>query len=70
MAAKKSRLACDGRLLKANSNNQFALYSEFASKSQAPIDALRVAHLARRFGLAPHLAATIAEHAFLTGRAR
>ena len=37
MAEKREPAACDGRLLKANSDNQPALYGAFASKSQALI---------------------------------
>ena len=34
-----------------------------------PLDLLRSSHLERRFGLAPSMAAIVAQHAFSNGRA-
>lgn len=67
MVEKKSQSACDGRLVKANSNNQPASYGAFAFQSQQ-IDALRVRRLMRA-GLPIVLAATVAPLVFGRGRA-
>jgi len=46
---KKSRLACDGRLVKANSKNR-SPYGADAPELQPGLDALRVRRLAARAG--------------------
>jgi hypothetical protein len=53
---------CESRGLKADVKNTQALNSATASQSQ--ILEIQTAHLARRFGLAPHLAATVASLAW------
>src|ERR1700733_1135215 len=53
MAEKKEPTACDGRLLKANSDNQSALYIASAFQSQPPGDVSAAAIDAVVFGIDP-----------------
>ena len=62
MKAKNSPTTCDSRALKAYSKTLHAQSSAFAFQSQ--ISDLRVTHFVVRFGLAPSMAAIVAQHAF------
>jgi hypothetical protein len=63
---KKSPTVCGGRASKAKSESMHAPYSALAFKSQTLN--FQAAHVARRFDLAPHVAALVASLAF--GEAR
>ena len=67
MLAKNSPTACDSRALKAKFKNTQALNSAFAFQPQTL--EFQTANLARRFGISPELAATLAQHVFSNGRA-
>jgi hypothetical protein len=66
VTAKKSPAACDGRALKAETKNLYALYSASAFQSQTLN--FQAVHVARRFGLSANMAAIVASLAWGTAR--
>jgi hypothetical protein len=67
MTAKKTPARCESRGLKAESKNTRALYT--ANAFENATHEFQTSRIVRRFGLAPSLAAILAELAFSNGRA-